>query len=338
MAAADVARQPPDAPRLVDVRDIGRVPVWIASKTLYSHAPLSLLLRIATARGALDALYSRRHRRVLTTLEAHFGSERSHGDLRRLARRHVEFQWRSKTVQEWPQFRDVADADAIAVEGLEHLDRAFAHGRGAVLLSAHYGHSRLIKPILRAHGRAALLVGLAGVTGRTPREMRPYTSRLGGWLHTRVLRLPTDEERHDRWTRVMGTDLQTGINLRDHVRALAANNALLILVDGAAAHTHRPIPVLGVDVRFASGAVGLVRSTGAAALPTFLVDEPHRGGARLRLVIGPPLDIQRTRDANADLEENLGRFAAAYEAIASSHAHNWLWPWVRDGAFTNPRA
>lgn len=327
----------PDDPKLVEFSDLGRLPVWLLSKPLYELAPMSFMLRLSSARGTLDSLYSRRHRDVLEKLRRYLGPERSEAELRRIARRHMEFRRRSQSARFWPQVRDFAGAEAITVNGLEHLDDTLARGKGAILMSAHYGYSRLIKPILRSRGRTALLVG-PPTNGGGPQDYPPYFSRAGSYVHTRLLRLPRASTGDERWNRTVGTDLVTGLNLRQHLRALANNETIIILSDGRAAHASRCVSVLDVEVQLASGGVGLARSSGAAALPVFVVDDPGCGPDALRLIIRPALEIQSTRDAKADLEVNLGRFAVVYDEVARSYPHNWHWSWVEDGVFSNPLA
>ena len=136
----------------------------------------------------------------------------------------------------------------------------------------------------------------------------------------------------------MGGDVPTGFNLRPHVEALERNEALIILADGRTAQTLHGLPIAGVEVSFAPGAVSIARSTGAALLPAFVVDEPGRTGpASLRLVLHPPLHLQVTESPRADLQENLRRFASVYEQQIRAYPHNFNWTWVHNGAFESPK-
>jgi lauroyl/myristoyl acyltransferase len=121
------------------------------------------------------------------------------------------------------------------------------------------------------------------------------------------------------------------------VEALERNAPVIILADGHAEALHG-LPVAGIEVPFAPGAVSLARATGAPLLPAFVVDEPGRTGpASLRLIIHPPLDLQVTDDRRADIEENLRRFVNVYEKQMRACPHNFKWSWVRDGTFGSPR-
>ena len=122
------------------------------------------------------------------------------------------------------------------------------------------------------------------------------------------------------------------MNLRPYLDALARNQVIVILADGRRAQALTPTSILGVRVELAPGAVSVARATGAALLPTFVVDDGTRGGSLgIRLVIHPPIDLQRTDHARSDSAVNLERFAAVYEAQVRARPENWHWHAVHDG-------
>jgi hypothetical protein len=66
----------------------------------------------------------------------------------------------------------------------------------------------------------------------------------------------------------------------------------------------------------------MARATGAPALPTFAVDDfEGTSGLGFRIVIHPPLELQVTSEANADLEVNFPRFAAVYAEQLKAQPH-----------------
>lgn len=293
---------------LVELRDLYRLPLWVMTKAMYAYAPASLFFWMANIRGSADWLCRPLRREIAGKLERHLGEERDDPELRLIARRYMQFRWRSRFAMLWPQIGGFAGAEAIAADGLDHLDRALERGKGVILLSAHYGHSRLIKPILRSRGRHALLVGMPP---GGPSPITPQFTRLGALVHDRLLRLPRRWKFDDRWDETVGTDLPAGINLRDHLAALARNEIMIVLADGRAAQMLRSVSVVGVEVLLSTGAVGIARHTGAAALPVFVVDDADRTESiGLRLLIGPPLNLQVTDNARADLRVNLAATSA----------------------------
>jgi KDO2-lipid IV(A) lauroyltransferase len=322
------------AQKLFELRDLYRLPAWVVAKPLYALAPISLHFRLATLKGTFESLVSPRRNATLAALERHLGEECSPAEARRVARRHFQFRRRERLARLWPQIRGFAGVEAIEVEGLEHLDDALAAGKGAILVTAHFGHGRLIKPILRSRGREALVIGHVNPERH---DIPPLYTRFGNLVHTRLLRLPRASRFDERWLATVGEDLAASLNLRPHLAALAQNKVLLAPADGRA-WAPRRIPVLGVDAYFASGAVSVARATGAPALPAFVVDEPRRGDPiGLRLVIHRPLDLQLSRDANDDHDVNLRRFAAVFEEQIRANPHNWQWTWVNGGVLKDRR-
>jgi lauroyl/myristoyl acyltransferase len=324
---------------MVELRDLYRVPGWFLAKAVYVLAPPSVMFRWADVVGTLELSLARLQRaQVLTTIRHHLRGEAGDQDLRLVIRRYFRFRHRFRLAALWPQVRSFAGSEAVSVAGLQHLDQALAGGRGVILMSAHFGHSRLIKPVLRSRGYDPRLVGFPP-HGPGPQDVYPSLSRLGEFVHTRLLRLPRASSRDERWQRTVGADLFTHLNLRDHLNALSRNEILIILADGTAAHVSRYVRVMGIEVPMASGPVRLAQRTGAPALPVFVVDDPDaRDPIGIRLLIGPPLDLRPSGTIGADLEENLRLFAAAYEEIARAYPHNWHWSWTRDGRLARMRA
>jgi lauroyl/myristoyl acyltransferase len=250
-------------------------------------------LRMAIVRGRLDM-----HKRNRKSVRAAIERRLPHQNPRKIERRFLEYRRRRSLINRWlaqgmPHARRV-----VRVEGLSHLEEALSAGAGAILASAHFGHARLIKPVLGVHGQSARLVGAL--------------------------------ETSDRWPSIAAEDLPATLNLRPHLAALEANQPLIILVDGRIASSLTHIPVRGIGVGFAPGAMRIARAAGAPVLPTFLVDEGTlRDPLAIRLVIHPPLVLQSSSDTVADVREDLTRFAAVYAGELDRNPHNIYWGWVR---------
>ncbi|MDQ3090062.1 MAG: hypothetical protein M3R46_00070 [Actinomycetota bacterium] len=329
---------------LVDLADLYRVPLWILARVLLAFAPVSLLFRLAAVRGSIGWWFSSGSAQTLRELEIHLGHARGKRELRRIGRRHFQFLQRERLAKVWPLIRGFAGAEAIEIEGRRHLDEALTAGRGAIIASSHFGYPRLIKPLLSSHEYRPQLVGMARLPGRRADAVlaRPFT-RLGLFVYARLLRLPRASPYVESWRRAVGEDLAAKINLRPHLTALNRNDILVILADGRAGQALRPIPVLGCDVPFAPGTMNIARAAGAPLLPAFVVDDPHsRDPMRARLVILPPLDLQVTGDAKADLTANLRSFAAVFEEHVRAAPHLWSrwsleWRKRRYGPLWTPR-
>ena len=330
----------PAQPKLAEAADLYRVPVWVGEKLLYTFAPIRLLLRLASLRGTIDSFASPLRTDAASALERHLGEAMPASERARLVRRHLQYRRRARFARLWPQIRGFAGADDVEVEGLRHLDDALAQGRGAILVSAHFGYARLIKPILHSRGRRVLLTGnlrpgmpdfSAELFGLSP------LTRFGSVVHTRLLRLPRWSRLDPRFQETTAVDLPVQLDIRPYVAALERNEVLVILADGRRAQALRRIPILGVEVALAPGAVSVARATGAPALPVFVVDDDRsKRGVGLRLVIHPPLELQRSEDPVDDAHVNLRRFAAVLEEYVRACPQDWHWHAVRDGSL-DPR-
>jgi len=267
----------------------------LASRTTLG---LRLLFLLATVNGLIDARRPAERREVLASIERLLGARVTARQRRKIARRFFVYRRRFDLIFVWLTELEFAHARRmVAVEGLHHLDEALSAGRGAIIASTHMGYGRIIKPILRLHGRPAMLVG--GLSYRLPEYFAP--------------------------------DISPGVNLRPFFSAMRDNKPLVILLDGRRTVSARRLSVLGIDMMFAPGAIRIARASGAAVLPTFAVDHPTlRDPLGLRLVIHPAIDLQKTNDEAADTEANLRRFADAFERELMIHAHNFRWDGFRE--------
>ena len=249
-------------------------------------------LRRAIVHGRLE-MHTPSRESVRAAVERRF----PHQNSRRIERRFLEWRRRRRLIESWIRQGAPHAERVVRIEGLEHLEEALRGGGGAILASAHFGYARLIKPILGVHGCPALLVG---------------------------------DQVDDEWLPIAAEDLPVSLNLRPHLAALRENRPLIILADGRSATSFIHVPMLGVRVRFAPGAMRIARATGAPVLPTFVVDQGTlRDPLAIRLVIHPPLALQSTEDATADTIENLSRFAAVYAQELERNPHNIYWRFVQ---------
>jgi Kdo2-lipid IVA lauroyltransferase/acyltransferase len=314
-SATEVAYRPHDGMaielppyKLAEATDLYRIPLWIAEKVLYAVVPVPLLFRLFEAKGTAKWLVSKKRGQILSRMERFFGDTRSKEELRRIARRRLEFTARRDLTRRWPHIQGFARRETCEVEGLEHLDTALAAGRGAILTTMHFGYAGLMKPLLESRGYRAWVVG------RQSTQVFPKRfTRVGLLVYSRLLRLPP--------TRRNPANLPAGINLRPLLAALSRNEILIQPLDAPGIHglgrkgSYRPVSVLGRNILFASGPISMARGTATPLLPAFVVDSDDRGGGGIgiRLDILPPLELQRSDRPREDMDTNVERFAVVFE-------------------------
>ena len=85
--------------------------------------------------------------------------------------------------------------------------------------------------------------------------------------------------------------------------------------------------------------LGVARTAGVPMLPVFAI---RTGRRRCRVVFGPPIEVPRTDDRQADLTYAVGRVAVEVERAVRAAPHQWfvfreLWP-KRDPSVAEVRA
>jgi len=294
----------------------------IVAKDLYYLSVVALLAvgdrlpprardRLAGALGGLAYHTSRAKRHLVESNVAKaFGPDRERAGIVRAAFREV---WREMLSWSEPPPRD-----GVAIVGLEHLRRAHDAGRGAILWeSAGFGRRFLAKQALHAVG-----VAVHQIHG---------PNNLGGLLadgRTRVRDALVRRffDRRERRFVADVIDLPDSDSLaftRDLLRRLARNAVLCISGDGRGGQRLVPLRFLGRTTLFAPGMVSLARLSGAPLLPAFCL--PGNGGGH-RLVIEPPIRIERQAEREEQVRDALEQYAALLEARIRRHPElyrNW---------------
>ena len=206
-----------------------------------------------------------------------------------------------KTVLEFMQFPRMNlkhIQQYVSFEGVQHAEQALAEGKGAIILTGHFGNWELL-----AAGISATIAPLTPIvrTLRSPRLnalVSSYRERAG----------------------YATIDRDTGI--RHALRCLKRNELLGIVAD---VDTH----VSGVFVDFFGkpaytpySPVAIALKTGAAILPTFIVRQPD--GSH-RAIIEPPLALQQTDVKEKDLVINTQKFTKIIESYIRRYPTQWIW-------------
>jgi KDO2-lipid IV(A) lauroyltransferase len=194
--------------------------------------------------------------------------------------------------------------DLLHVQGWDNLDAALGLGRGAIIFSAHLGNVDLVMQFATLHGIKAV----APVQRIEPERLFQYT--LG--LRTRhgIRLIPTDGP-------------MIGL-----IRALKAGDVIGLAADRDVADSSIEVDFFGAPTRLPDGPVRVALRTGAPLIPAFAVRLPDN---TFRVMIEPPLDLQRTEDKEADVAAGMRLVVVAMERRIGEYPEQWLvakriWP------------
>ena len=185
----------------------------------------------------------------------------------------------------------------VQVEGLEHLRAALAGGRGAILLSAHFGNWEILGPRLVAAGLPTSVVARDAPDAGTARLINQCRERCGLQVVSRR-------------------------NVRGMLEALRAGRLLLLLPDQHQRGASVVVDFLGRPAATATGPATLARRTGAPVVPGFC---RRLADGSFRVTLQPALELIRTGDRAADARANTAHYNQVLGDEIRRHPEQWLW-------------
>lgn len=191
-------------------------------------------------------------------------------------------------------------ADRIIVDGAEHFEAAQADGRPVIMALAHYGNWEAGPIVATRHGVPLSVF------------VRPLNNRLVDRL-VRGVRLSLGSELLEK--RMAGNDARRALGI------LRNGGVLGVMVDQRYTGGLK-VPFIGHDALTSPAAVEMAYHFNCALLPMRV---ERTRGARYRAVVEPPLDIPRTGDRKADVEEGMIRLNRVVEGWIRARPEQWLW-------------
>ena len=211
------------------------------------------------------------------------------------------FQHLGKTVVEFMRFPRLGHKQIqryVTFEGIEHVEQALAQGKGAIILTGHFGNWEL----------------LAASISATVAPLTPIVRKL------RSPRLNALVSHYREKAGYATIDRDTGI--RQALQCLRRNELLGIVADVDTTVSGVFVDFFGRRAYTPYSPVAIALKTGAAILPTFIIRQPD--GSH-RAVIEPPLALKRTRTKEKDLVVNTQKFTKIIEAYIRQYPAQWIW-------------
>lgn len=195
--------------------------------------------------------------------------------------------------------------EQLDLEGEQCLRDAQASGRGAVIVSAHFGSPEMAVQGLAAEGFS--------VMGLTEPLQPPQLSEFIHWLRSR----------HGHVYRTVSVSA-----LKEAIRRIRSGGIVALLLDRDVGGSGVPMQFCGAESSIPLGAVDLAMRTGADLIPAWAwrID-----GFRFHAIVGPPLVLVRTGNFDADVRTNTQRLLALFEERLRADPGQWavlepIWP------------
>ena len=267
---------------------------------LLQAMPLSWALRCGWVFGALAAwLQPKRRALGLNQLVAALGPERPIEELEAISRRIFQQLGMAFVEVLRTPLMDEAYIDRwITIEGREHFERAVTAGRGAVLVTGHYGNWELIN----------LTAGLKGYP----------VSVLARQQGLRRLYELLNRYRESKGCRV----ISKGMAVRAMIRQLQQGEVVGILADQDAGFRGVLAPFFGRLASTATGPIALALQVGCPVIPVFI---RRTGGPRHTLTLEPPLTLQHSGRLEEDVRAGVAAYLQVLERAVRRAPDQWLW-------------
>lgn len=251
---------------------------------------------------ALYYLVKKYRERVTQNLTLAFGKEKNSEEIAKLARE-VFFHFTLTPLESVYAYLHPPEQYLLKIkmEGEEHLKSALARGKGAIALGIHLGPFTLVGARLSLEGYRFNLIYNEGNYPKLWKRMGDYQRRLG--QNPFPLKPVT-------------------VSLKKSLNCLRRNEILYLIADEQQRRGGIPTPFFGQTAFTPTGPAILSLKTGAPILPMFILRE-H--GVPKRLVIAPPIAIEKTSDLEKDIETLTVNFIRVIEDIIRQYPEQWAW-------------
>ena len=195
--------------------------------------------------------------------------------------------------------RDTIDS-VVKTDGLEHLEEAYARGKGALMCTGHFGNWELLGANVALHGYPMLSIARKQNNGGMDRFINEYRESVG-----------------QKVAYNQGKESMLAMG-----RYLKEKHLLGILFDQDTNDTGVTIDLFGKEVITPAGPAVFSRTFGCPILPIFMhYDED--GGCRAKIY--PPLYAEKTKDKDRDLYQVTEKLMAILEQEIRANPPMWFW-------------
>jgi len=262
-------------------------------------AIISLSKFIGTALFGLNKKY---RERVTQNLTLALGKEKNFEEITRLAKE-VFFNFTLTPFESVYAYLNPSEQYLLKIEitGEEYLKSALSQGKGVIALGIHLGLFTLVGARLALEGYRFNLMYNEGNYPMLWKRLGNYQRRIG--QNPFPLKPITS-------------------SLKKSLNCLHRNEILYLIADEQQRRRGIPTPFFGQTAFTPRGPAILSLKTGAPILPMFIIRE---GNVPKKLVIGPPIAIEKTSDLEKDVETLTVKFTKVIEDTVRQYPSQWAW-------------
>ncbi|MCK6616757.1 MAG: lysophospholipid acyltransferase family protein [Cyclobacteriaceae bacterium] len=263
--------------------------------------PRKVWLAVFGFLGGLSFYLATRSRRIaIANLTIAYGREKSKTEIHRLARN--VFVMVGKNGADIIRSYRITTRDSYEkirmIYGAEHLEQAYAKGKGVIFLTAHLGAFELCATEMAVRGYKPLIIGTAMKDKRLTELLWRQRSKLGA------------------------AAIERGKETVRLIKNLKSGGTVAILIDQDTRVKSVFTDFFGKPCATPIGAAVLALKTGAAVVPVFL----HLRQDTMQVVTCyPEVELLRTGVEEQDIALNTQKFTNIIEAEIRKHPDQWLW-------------
>jgi KDO2-lipid IV(A) lauroyltransferase len=284
---------------------VSRLFAWFGLKFCFlivKFIPRYCLYGFAKQMAFLGYLIARKHRKIaLESLSIAFGKEKSAPEIERIAKDCFTFMSKSGVELIYLMDKPELLKKRVDIVGKEYLDNALAKGKGAILVSAHFGNFPL------------LLARLS----------------LEGYQTSGIIRYMRDQRAEKIFAaKRQSIGIKTIYNqprklcVENCLRTLRNNELLFIPLDQNFGTGGVFVDFFGRKAATATGPVVLAKRTNAVILPCFILrqkDDTHK------IIFEPPLTLKEGNNNEETIGLNVQGLTNIIESYIRKYPAEWGW-------------
>lgn len=270
---------------------------------LFDHLPYCLVRGISRVMIRIIFIFTVQQKKIAyESINIAFGQEKTPQEINQIVRKCFSNIGRGMVELFYFMSHPALATAKVSFEGLENLDKALAHGKGVIAVTAHFGNFPLMMLSLARRGYATNTI------------MRPARdSEMAAFLEKK--------QRKGGLKPIYAIPRQRCVS--ESLKVLRNNELLFILMDqhfGGDGGVY--VDFFGQKAATGTGPLVFSQRTGALMVPMFMV---RQGDDDHKVIIAEPLAFEEKETTEATMVHNMTRITQVIEKYIRQYPHEWAW-------------